>query len=268
MNKQGEKGIGWCDMTWNPISGCLHDCKYCYARKIATRFGGNEVDEMIEINPRLHILEAKRETPYPFNFEPTFHTYRLDEPARKTKPRKIFVCSMADLFGDWVPDTWIEQVFEACLEAPQHTYLFLTKNPKRYVELREKNLLPLSLNAFYGATATNKDSIYAARDVFYDLEYITNNLFYSIEPLTEDVSDEMKYSYYRGQPFDWCQWVIVGAETGNRKGKIVPKREWIESIVKECRSVDVPVFMKDNLKSVWGEDLIKEYPDSMRGDTK
>ncbi|MFR1061782.1 MAG: DUF5131 family protein [Enterocloster sp.] len=60
---------------------------------------------------------------------PTFHKYRLNEYQNK-KSRNIFVCSMADLFGEWVPDEWIEEVFEACDNAPQHNYLFLTKNPK------------------------------------------------------------------------------------------------------------------------------------------
>lgn len=27
--------IDWCDSTWNPVTGCLHGCAYCYARKIA-----------------------------------------------------------------------------------------------------------------------------------------------------------------------------------------------------------------------------------------
>ena len=49
----------------------------------------------------------KRE-PYPYNFTPTLHRYRLNE-YRDRKGRNIFVCSMADLFGDWIPDSWIEE---------------------------------------------------------------------------------------------------------------------------------------------------------------
>ena len=30
--------IDWADSTWNPVTGCLHDCEYCYARGIAKRF--------------------------------------------------------------------------------------------------------------------------------------------------------------------------------------------------------------------------------------
>ena len=55
-------------------------------------------------------------------------------------------------------------------------------------------------------------------------------------------------------------WIIVGAETGNHKGKVIPKREWIENIVSECRKQKVPVFLKNSLKEIWGEPLIQEYP--------
>lgn len=56
--------------------------------------------------------------PYPCGFEPTFHRYRLEEPSRKTKGRTIFVCSMADLFGAWVPTRWIVDVLDACMATP------------------------------------------------------------------------------------------------------------------------------------------------------
>ena len=50
--------IDWCDSSWNPVTGCLHSCKYCYARSIANRFsGGGEKwtdDELIELNDRIY----------------------------------------------------------------------------------------------------------------------------------------------------------------------------------------------------------------------
>lgn len=125
--------IDWADSTWNPVTGCLHGCEYCYARAIANRFGwhANEPDINERILYEIPVFDGKKQ-PYPFDFAPTFHQYRLGEPAAWTKPRTIFVCSMADLFGDWVPDEWIKQVFEACEAAPQHRFLFLTKNPTRF----------------------------------------------------------------------------------------------------------------------------------------
>lgn len=134
--------IDWCDASWNPVTGCLHDCQYCYARRIAERFS-TEQKYKRPYEPVLPVPTRRVRTkpePYPYGFKPTFHRYRLDEPQRWKKPRTIFVCSMADLFGEWVPDEWIREVLEACDKASQHRYMFLTKNPGRYAEL--PNLLP------------------------------------------------------------------------------------------------------------------------------
>jgi len=60
------------------------------------------------------------------------------------------------------------------------------------------------------------------------------------------------------------EWVIVGADTSNRKNKIIPRREWIENIVSTCRDYNVPVFLKDNLRDIWGAGLIQEYPEGLR----
>ena len=35
--------IDWAESTWNPVTGCNHDCPYCYARNIVRRFGGGKV---------------------------------------------------------------------------------------------------------------------------------------------------------------------------------------------------------------------------------
>ncbi len=160
--------IEWCDSTWNPVTGCLHGCEYCYARNQAKRFEGygGADGKIITYNPLkiselyipLTITRKNGKTvtaPYPFGFEPTFHRYLLDIPQHWKKPRTIFVCSMADLFGDWVPDEWIEEVFKACEKATQHRYLFLTKNPKRYGDLAKAGKLPQRENMWYGSTLDN-----------------------------------------------------------------------------------------------------------------
>ena len=103
--------IEWTNWTWNPVVGCKHNCWYCYGKRIAKRF--------FKDNP---------------NYEPKFYPERLKEPYTLKKPSKIFVCSMADLFGDWVKMNWIERVIKVVKENPQHTFQFLTKNPKRYLE--------------------------------------------------------------------------------------------------------------------------------------
>lgn len=54
--------------------------------------------------------------------------------------------------------------------------------------------------------------------------------------------------------------MIIGAETGHRKNRVVPKREWIEDIVNECQKFGIPVFMKYSLADIWGEPLVQEFP--------
>lgn len=256
--------IEWCDSTWNPVTGCLHNCEYCYARKIANRFGtlykGEEIlpeDEGLEFLPdepdRFYELSEPildnngKIQPYPANFYPTFHRYHLDEPQRWSKPRTIFVCSMADLFGKWVPDSWIEEVFAACEKAPQHRYLFLTKNPQRYGELAKAGKLPQRDNMWYGSTLDNmRAKRYPGR--------LLDNTFVSIEPLTE-------YMDVGLGSFGGDKWVVIGAETGNRKEKVTPQKEWVDRICEAADITHMAVFMKDSLIPIVGaENMRREFP--------
>ena len=239
--------IDWCDSTWNPVTGCLHGCEYCYARGIANRFGFGayepNIDERVLIEPA---VSAGKKVPYPFNFEPTFHKYRLNEYQNK-KGRNIFVCSMADLFGEWVPDEWIEEVFNACENAPQHNYLFLTKNPKRYERILDRYMPP---NMWFGWSQTGPMGNKCDFTTHHSIK-----TFISIEPLLEP----FKEFHIRG-----VDWVIIGAETGRRKNKVVPERKWIEHIVNKCRESNIPVFMKSSLAGIWGEPLIQEFPEELK----
>ena len=57
-----------------------------------------------------------------------------------------------------------------------------------------------------------------------------------------------------------CDWVIIGAETGNRKGKVTPDKRWIMRIAENCAISGVPVFMKESLREIMGEDFRQELP--------
>lgn len=265
--------IDWCDSTWNPATGCLHGCEYCYARNISERFKARELGEfgeekvngnyIYELNsPLLQRTSngACMKSAYPYGFAPTLHRYRLNDYIGK-QGRNIFVCSMADLFGSWVPDSWIEEVFAACEKAPQHNYLFLTKNPVRYSLLQDKEKLIKKPNMWYGNSITNKEQMEIA-------DYETGLLggkartFFSIEPLLEDTTQS---EYWKNSCSKWyMDWVIIGAETGRRKDKIVPERKWIENIVNDCEKEDIPVFMKSSLAEIWGEPLIQEFPKELK----
>jgi protein gp37 len=257
--------IEWCDSTWNPVTGCLHGCPYCYARKIANRFGMPQYDNDCHVytGKVKSYSDAVHTGPYPWGFAPTFHKYRLDEPARKTKGQNIFVCSMADLFGDWVPQEWIMEVWEACTKADWHNYLFLTKNPKRYKEIYRSEL-DYRCYMWLGTTATDSKSFaFKGQDLFNStgkIEQRHAKRFISIEPLHEALNEKMLENNIK-----YLDWVIIGAETGNRKGKIIPKKEWIDSIVEQCRQANIPVFMKDSLIKIMGEEnMLREFPEGLR----
>lgn len=100
MNRNTNPG-NWWDFTWNPITGCLNGCPYCYARRFAKRQGDD--------------------------FTPKFHPERLAEPAKVKKPSMIFACSMGDYFGKGIRPDWRRQVFEVWRDNPRHTFVVLTK---------------------------------------------------------------------------------------------------------------------------------------------
>ena len=265
-----ETKIEWCDSTWNPVTGCFHGCEYCYAKRIAERFGGasethyndcvgEECQWVTEADGTLHDLHdpiedpdtGRKRAPYPFEFDPTFHRYRLKQPRTWHEPRNIFVCSMADLFGNWVPEPWIMEVFAACDAAPQHNYIFLTKNPKRYGDLAKAGKLPKRDNFWYGSTVTDRTSKrYPGR--------ISDNTFLSIEPLMENLDAGLG-------SFGPDSWLIIGAETGNRKDKVTPQKTWIDNICDAAAITHIPVFMKGSLLSIVGEEnMRRELPEGLR----
>ena len=119
--------IEWTNYTWNPVTGCLNGCKYCYARGIAARWYPPEI-----------------------GFSPHFYPERLNQPLKVKKPQKIFTVDMGDLFGPWVPQDWIDAVLETVRKCPQHSFQFLTKFPKRLPAIE------WPANAWIGVTATDQ----------------------------------------------------------------------------------------------------------------
>lgn len=265
--------IDWCDSSWNPVTGCEHGCPYCYARGIAERFGTNwlpdenpgtykcvldgmETHAIIELDgmqARMREDGKIAPAPYPLGFAPTLHRYRLDEPRRWTKSRNIFVCSMADLFGAWVPVEWIRQVLEACAAALQHRFLFLTKNPSRYKEL--ENLLPLHRHPPAVAEMWFGHSYTGTGDYKPMQLHPAHSRFVSIEPLLHDLSEQDMMVVAATN-----DWIIIGAETGHRKGKVIPKKSWVDGIAYYAKRNNVPVFMKESLREIMGDDFKQEFP--------
>ena len=259
--------IEWCDHTWNPITGCRHDCQYCYARRMTSRFAGDvrlnlmakkdySLEPAADGGKDLYVLDAPmiNETGnplvYPFGFEPTLHKYRMDIPGKLKMGNNIFVGAMSDVFGKWVPDGWIEQIFDVCKKYPIHNYMFLTKNPERYI----KHGVPLAGNMWYGTTIAKQEDIYR-------FNYLPAfcNTFVSIEPLLEDIKPEECNNMFRQ-----VDWIIIGAETGRNKNKVVPQVDWINGIVAGADAEGKPVFMKDSLIPIVGEEnMRRDFPEQL-----
>lgn len=248
--------IPWCDDTWNPITGCNNQCRYCYAYKASRRFTGdirqNLMSSEYRKNEELYILdnpfpsEIGGRLNYPFGYKPTYHRYRLNYPDERKHGCKILIGSMAETFGDWIPEQWLTEIFESCKRNERHNYLFLTKNPDRYEELHDKGLLPLADNFWYGTTLTDDNSY---------LPKLPKNAktFICIEPILSDISIFNTESCL-------ADWIIIGAETGTGNNKVIPKKEWVEKIIEYAMKLNIPIFLKDSLKPIMGANMKKEFP--------
>ncbi len=112
--------IQWTDATWNPVTGCAKvspGCDHCYAQTFAERFRGV---------PSHHFEQG---------FDLRFWPERLDLPLQWTKPRRIFVNSMSDLFHHEISDDFIRRVFDVMVRADWHVYQVLTKRSARLARM-------------------------------------------------------------------------------------------------------------------------------------
>jgi protein gp37 len=227
MNKTA---IEWCDYTWNPVTGCKHGCPYCYARKIAERFRGSKA--------------------WPQGFEPMFHPGRLKDPRKLgtkwncpeafAKGSTIFVCSMADLFGEWVPARWIWDTLEAMDTAKRHTYIMLTKNPRRIASFAPSpgdQPRGVQNNWWFGASVTCREDTRRIDNL--QNRMAGSNRFISFEPLLGDPG-----------PLDFTgiKQVIIGAQTNPDQYVGI---EWVMKICEAADKAGAKVFMKDSLAGRW-----------------
>lgn len=262
--------IEWAEETWNPVSGCTkvsEGCQHCYAERMAKRLAGR--------------------FGYPADepFRVTFHEDRLNEPLRWRKPRRVFVCSMGDLFHEAVPLAWVELIYATMLKAPQHTYLILTKRPERMqtairVLAQNQHLIAqkygavLSVFGGYGARppshiwlgVTAETQKRADERIPILLQTSAAVRFVSVEPMLSEIRlrgkwldpypirsyDTPRFDRHTGKtrfvdtPRPSLDWIIVGGETGPGARPMHP--DWARSIRDQCQAVEKPFFFKG-----WGE---------------
>jgi protein gp37 len=213
--------IEWTDATWNPVRGCTKisaGCLHCYAETFAERFRGVPGH------------------PFEFGFDLRIIPEKLADPIQWSKPKKIFVNSMSDLFHEDVPDEHIEKICRVMLAAKWHTYQVLTKRADRMMALLRGKLRAAAeaTHIWWGVSVENKQ--HGVPRIQKLREANPKVAFLSIEPLLEDVGD----LDLRG-----IHWVIVGGESG--PGARPMLEEWVVNIRLQCQFAKVPFFFKQ-----WG----------------
>ncbi|MCY4008692.1 MAG: DUF5131 family protein [Anaerolineaceae bacterium] len=258
MNRQRPpSGIEWTRVsgrdgyTWNPTGGCLHGCTWkmpdgsvteCYAKTIAERFTSS----------------------YPHGFEHHYwRPHALEAPLKLKKPAGIFVGSMADLFGHWVPTEQIREVLDVMDRASWHIFQTLSKYPLR---LPEFNSFPqnvwVGVSVPAGQQMPSRGAARALLAYLRHMEKIEATVrFMSIEPLWFDVVPVLEkwLSQHGNLPFEWA---IIGAATNGRR-VFQPKEEWTANLVDLLDAQGIPLFFKGNLDwADWREDFpeIRKLP--------
>lgn len=266
MNKQKKRlkdgsisrGIEWTDYTWNPIGGCFHACQWempdgsvanCYAEDVADRVA---------------------QKAYPKGFEHHYwHEAELLEPLKLRQPSKIFVGSMADVFGHWVPSEQIAEVLNVARINAEHTFQFLTKNPCRVLQFADQ----IPPNCWIGAS-TPPDFMWGRRLKFNQrVALLMTTLkalhavrrrgittWISAEPLTIDVGKCLAFvaselSKVNGVPIDW---MVIGAASNGRI-LYAPDHGLVVNAVTRADELGIKVFFKGNMKvSAWAQDNWRE----------
>jgi protein gp37 len=235
--------IEWTDATWNPVTGCTKvspGCKNCYAESVSRRFGRS--------------------------FDVTLHMDRLTEPDHWRKPRRVFVCSMSDLFHRDVSEGFIRDVWDVMRRNPRHQFQVLTKRPARAFRVIEKWHAPALPNVAVGVSVENQARVHERLP---DLALTRAALhFVSAEPLLGPV--DLRGWLGNAPSVTGCVgWVIVGGESGPQARPM--DLEWLIRIVADCKAAGVPVFVKqdsgrfsgrqgNNPNCLW----LKEYPNVPR----
>ena len=223
-------GIEWTDFSWNPIKGlCPVDCKlpdgksYCYGRTIYYRFEW--------------MLEDIGEIGYLAEWE-------LEQPIKRKKPTKIFVCSTYELFHS--PDKFArDEIFKIIEKCPQHTFQILTKFPQNIDRKMPDNV-------WLGVSITKREELSRLTHL---CKVEAKRRFVSFEPLLGFI----QWNGFRLE-FSSLDWIILGQLTGHGK-KYEPMKYWIGQIKFYAGYYGIPLFIKNNLKEIWGEPLIQEFPE-------
>jgi len=219
MNKSG---IEWTEFTSNPVKGkCPVDCSYCYVKPLRHRYGWHD--------------------------DIRFYPKELEAIRRRKKPAKIFVGSTIELFHEQTIQ-YMPEIMEAVGVSPQHTFIFLTKQPQNL-----SRFSPFPDNVWIGVSVTNLLAFYSAMHHMASVKATIKYISY--EPLLESMAGAQPIEEHLTN--GGIQWLLIGSQT---KPTVMPKKVWVDEIIGACKKANIPYFLKDNLKPLMGDDLVQEMP--------
>jgi protein gp37 len=222
-----ETSIEWTDATWNPVAGCSvmsAGCTNCYAMRMAARLDAMGL-------AKYSGLTRKTGGRAKWTGKVYLDRKALDVPARWSKPRRVFVNSMSDLFHPAIPADFVAEVWAAMATTPRHTFQILTKRPDRMREIVPN--LPHLPNVWLGASVED-DRVLHRIDELRDVPGAVR--FLSFEPLIGSV---------KNADLTNVQWAIVGGESGPQARPLDPK--WVDEIHDLCLDAGTTFFFKQ-----WG----------------
>lgn len=223
-----KSGIEYLDYSWGVFSGChnlergICPVKACWAKSITERFAAH----------------------YPNGFKPTFYIEALESPVHIKKPARIGVAWVGDVIGYGLD--YKSAIYKAINKCPQHTFLFLTKNPEELI-----GWSPFPENCWVGVTATDMKGYLMALNGFRWVKATVK--FLSCEPLLDRFyyADSGAGIFSESLTEQGIQWIILGAQT---KPTVLPKLEWVKEIVEAADKAGIPVFLKNNLRKLLPEE--------------
>jgi len=237
-----ETSIEWTDATWNPVAGCTvisPGCTNCYAMRMAARLDAMSVQKYRGLTRRSGARSV-------WTGKITLDEKSLDTPRTWSKPRRIFVNSMSDLFHEAVPAEFVARAWRVMAETPRHTYQILTKRPERMGAIIAD--LPILKNVWLGTSVETADFLQRLdhlRQVSATVRFI------SFEPLIGSVA---------GADLRGVHWAIVGGESGPKARPMLER--WVDEIELMCRRNGTAFFFKQ-----WGGKNKKATGRSYRGTT-
>lgn len=168
----------------------------------------------------------------------------LTQPLRWKSPRRIFVESQSDLFGEWFSFEQIDEVFTAMVAADHHTYQILTKRPQRALEYfrsgrhncgngPDRADYHLDGKVWVGVTAGTKTGWNERIPLLRHIPAAVR--FVSAEPLLEDIGHV---------DLTGVDWVIVGGESGHGARPMHP--DWARSLRDQCQADGVAFHFKQH----------------------